>query len=128
MADNWKPITEKNLWDIILDEEEKMQPKESIVWDAIRIIPSKWDEKSYGSVSGGFWAVAVIGQSVIWYNDIEDGFNISRFTEHGIIKDYWCDQSELHHLITKVRHNLLENPLPITQSGSPIAGPSPKST
>ena len=32
----------------------------------------------------------------IWYNDIEEGFNVSTFEEYGTIKELWCNQSELH--------------------------------
>ena len=31
----------------------------------------------------------------IWYNDLEDGFNRSRFSEFGTIDDYWCNHDEL---------------------------------
>ncbi|HEV3309631.1 MAG TPA: hypothetical protein VG815_03835 [Chloroflexota bacterium] len=32
---------------------------------------------------------------VIWYNDIEQGFNISPYAEHGAIGDYRCDQGSV---------------------------------
>jgi hypothetical protein len=35
------------------------------------------------------------GRTVIWYNDIEEGFNRSRYTAYGSIDDYWCNQDEL---------------------------------
>lgn len=50
----------------------------------------------------GFWAIAVIENRVLWYNDIEEGFNVSNFTEPGTIPstEYWCNQDEL--LLTEV--------------------------
>ena len=39
--------------------------------------------------------VAIIGTTVIWYNDIEEGFNRSRYSTYGTIDDYWCSQDEL---------------------------------
>jgi hypothetical protein len=39
--------------------------------------------------------VALIGNNVIWYNDIEHGFNRSRFHKYGQIEGYWCNQDEL---------------------------------
>jgi hypothetical protein len=65
------------------------------LWDAIRIKPEKWQLHPYGDAGGGFWVVALIGQSVIWYNDVEEGFNRSRYSVHGEIADYWCNQDEL---------------------------------
>jgi hypothetical protein len=34
---------------------------------------------------------------VVWFNDIEGGFNRSQYSAFGIIKDYWCNQDELAH-------------------------------
>lgn len=35
----------------------------------------------------------------VWYNDIEEGFNISRYHTYGEIKDYFSDQYELNHVV-----------------------------
>ena len=41
--------------------------------------------------------MAVMDDRVLWYNDIEDGFNVSLFTVRGVIPttEYWCNQDEL---------------------------------
>ena len=39
-------------------------------------------------------APGIIGSTVVWYNDLEDGFNRSRYTRFGTIDD-WCNQDEL---------------------------------
>ncbi|AXR70199.1 hypothetical protein DPV73_18930 [Leptospira mayottensis] len=64
-------------------------------WNLIQVYPTKWKEKSYGQAGGGFWVVAIIGERVIWFNDIEYGFNISRYSEYELIDEYWCNQDEL---------------------------------
>ena len=60
--------------------------------------PAKWQLHPWGDLGGGFWVVAVLGNRVVWFNDIEDGFNISTFTEEGVIPsdEYRCNQDELH--------------------------------
>lgn len=65
------------------------------LWDSIRIDPQKWEQHPYGDTGGGFWVVALIGRTVIWYNDIEDGFNRSLYSQYGAIDDYWCNDDEL---------------------------------
>ena len=65
------------------------------LWEAIRIEPEKWQQDPYGNQGAGFWVVALVGRTVIWYNDIEDGFNRSRYSSYGTIDDYWCNQDEL---------------------------------
>src|ERR1700720_2971969 len=59
--------------------------------------PVKWQQSPWGHVSGGFWALATFHDRVLWYNDIEEGFNVSRFGTVGVIPDdeYWCHQDAL---------------------------------
>lgn len=47
------------------------------LWEAIKVTPVKWHEPTYGIDGGGFWVVAIYGSTVVWYNDIEEGFNAS---------------------------------------------------
>ena len=66
--------------------------------------------------------VGLVGTTIVWYNDIEDGFNRSRFSIYGIIDDCWCNQDELertvqylmialsqgHDIVRLVRNNVAE--------------------
>ena len=60
--------------------------------------PEKWRQSPWGDAVGGFWAVAIWDNRVLWYNEIEDGFNVSRYTDVGTIPDdeYWCNQDSLN--------------------------------
>ena len=91
----WTSISQKALRSRVEQGVARMTPGQARFWEAIRIPPEKWEQLPYGRDGGGFWVVAVIGRTVIWYNDIEDGFNRSRYTVHGRIDDYWCNQDEL---------------------------------
>lgn len=66
------------------------------LWGAILVEPEKWHQHPYGDAGGGFWVVALMGRTVIWYNDIEEGFNRSVYSVYGVIDDYWCNQDELN--------------------------------
>src|SRR5205085_2560933 len=48
--------------------------------------PTRWRQSRWGDQSGGFWAVAAHEDRVLWYNEIEDGFNVSRFTTWGLFQ------------------------------------------
>ena len=72
------------------------------LWEAIRMSPVKWVQHPYGDVGGGFWAVAIIGTNVVWFNDIEDGFNISSYQTWGVIGDYWANQNTLIQAVQRV--------------------------
>src|SRR5262245_54143299 len=95
----WQPMSEDKLRSLITKGETAMEPALLAFWQQIRMRPAKWALPPWGDVGGGFWVVAVVGQECVWYNDIEDGFNVSRYKTPGRIADYWCNQSELHHCI-----------------------------
>ena len=92
---DWKPITEEALRRRIAQGVARMPPPCRRLWEAIRIEPQKWQLAPYGDAGGGFWVVAIVGPSVVWYNDVEEGFNRSRYASYGQIEDYWCNQDEL---------------------------------
>ena len=77
-------------------------------WDVVKILPEKWSQDDYGNLGGGFWVVAIVGRTVIWFNDIEDGFNRSAFSEFGKIDEYWCNQDELEHQVQNVINQFRE--------------------
>lgn len=72
----WTPISLKQLEIYILQGELDLSEEELNFWNLIKIQPEKWSEKDYGAEGGGFWVVAIMGKEVIYYNDIEEGFNI----------------------------------------------------
>jgi hypothetical protein len=75
-------------------------------WEYIKIKPEKWQEETMGKEGGGFWVVAIIGKSVIYYNDIEEGYNFSSFTTYGDIDTYNCSQMELHEMIESLYYEI----------------------
>ena len=87
----WEPIALEKLYDEILRSEEKMRGALLRFWELIQIFPEKWAQEFYGKEGGGFWVVAIIGRKIIWYNDIEGGFNISAYQRYGEFDDYWCN-------------------------------------
>ena len=91
----WKPISIIELYKEILEAENNLKGELWNFWQLINIDPIKWMEKEYGKGADGFWVVAICGTKVIWYNDIEDGFNISEYIKFGQIEGYFCNQDDL---------------------------------
>jgi hypothetical protein len=118
MTTSWEPMSEADLLALINVSRERMSVAQARLWDAICITPERWRQHPHGDEGGGFWAVAVLGRNVVWYNDIEDGFNRSRYTLYGTIDAYWCNQDRLEwtvqHLLNLVREG---------QDSGPFAGP-----
>ncbi len=98
----WKPITLSELYDEIQKTETDLSGELWNFWQLIKTEPTKWAEKDFGDEGGGFWAVAICGTKVIWYNDIEDGFNISEYNTYGKIEGYYCNQDELIWAVTRL--------------------------
>jgi hypothetical protein len=92
---DWEPISRPALQERIAQGVARMTGAQLRLWRAIEIEPVKWEQHPYGDPGGGFWVVALIGRTVIWYNDIEDGFNRSAYSHFGVIDEYWCNHDEL---------------------------------
>ncbi|QBE67583.1 hypothetical protein EWM63_29595 [Pseudoduganella lutea] len=99
---NWEPISEACLCDEIRSAEGRMSPRVLRLREAIKIPPEKWVEPTYGTVGGGFWVVAIIGNRVIWFNDIEVGFNCSLYVAAGQLAEYFCNQDQLEIAVQNV--------------------------
>ncbi len=95
-------LSEAELTAMITAAEAELNPKELRLSELIKISPARWSGGDYGRETGGFWAVGVFGHQVLWYNEIEEGFNLSRFTIYGKIDDLWCNQDELNWVIARV--------------------------
>ena len=95
----WEPISEIELIDEIQKTETELNGELWNFWQLIKIEPNKWDEPTFGNEGGGFWVVAICGKKVIWYNDIEEGFNISNYSKIGLIDGYYCNQDKLNHSV-----------------------------
>jgi hypothetical protein len=94
---DWKPITRESLDELIAKELVEATAEDRALFVRTAVAPVKWQLSPWGDMGGGFWVVAVMEDRVLWYNDIEDGFNVSRFAIAGTIPstEYWCNQDEL---------------------------------
>ncbi len=116
---SWQAHTESELWDLINQAESRMSIPQMRLWETIRIDPIKWQQDSYGDLGNGFWVVGLIGKLVVWFNDIEDGFNISSYSEPGKIDEYCCNQDQLEWSVQQLI-NLIENGHGLARFGPPV--------
>ena len=94
---NWRPLTVTELREMIARDLVECSDEHRAYFDSVAFEPAKWRQTPYGDQGGGFWAIAADENRVLWYNDIEEGFNVSEFTTWGTIPDdqYWCNQDKL---------------------------------
>ena len=98
----YEPISVEKLRAEIAAACGRMDTRRLRFWEAIRIEPEKWQHSSEGYGGGGFWAVGQIGQTVTWYNDIEEGFEYSVYQSRGTVTDHGCSQFELEWVIEEL--------------------------
>lgn len=105
----WTPISLIELNEWIFRGELELELEMLNFWKLIKIEPQKWQEQEYGDDGGGFWVVAIFGNQIIYFNDIEEGFNISPYKNFGEIKEYFCSQNELNWTIIELYNRIKEN-------------------
>jgi len=103
----WRPASEADLADAIECGVAKMNSTQLKAWCAVEVPPERWSLPPWSDNGGGFWVVAVYGSAVVWFNDIEEGFNLSSFQRWGVIDEYGCEQSELEVVIQQVVDTLM---------------------
>ena len=82
---------------------------ERAFFERVAVAPAKWALSPWGDLGGGFWVVAQMDDRVLWYTDIEDGFNVSRFETRGAIpsNEYWCIQDDLRWTLERLAGKLI---------------------
>ncbi|MEQ8546266.1 MAG: hypothetical protein RIC03_00055 [Cyclobacteriaceae bacterium] len=101
----WKAITLLELQKQIKNGVDLMTHQQLRIWNQISVQPKKWIEVEYGNNGGGFWVVAIDQDEVVWYNDIEEGFNLSTFAKYGYIDEYGAEQDELQWTMNKLKRH-----------------------
>jgi hypothetical protein len=101
----WHPISLSDLVSRISRELLDCSAEQREHFSRSRISPAKWHLPPWGDEGGGFWAVAVQQDRVLWYNDIEQGFNVSTFVVPGQIprNQYWCNDDPLRWALPRLQ-------------------------
>ena len=105
----WHPISKDDLNALIADGGIAGNAELRLFWELIRVTPEKWSLSPWGDEGGGFWVVAVLGSECIFYNDIEEGFNLSPYPAPGVIGEYGCSQAELSECLTSLLDRVRES-------------------
>ena len=116
----WKPLSLAELYDEIMRTQTLLVGEEWNFWKLVKIEPEKWQESGYGNEGGGFWVVAICGRSIIWYNDIEDGFNISGYKIYGEIDGYYCNQDKLNEAVLRLFYLVKHGGIITGQASAPL--------
>ena len=101
---DWIPISLKELNNIIETSVAVMDTEVLYFWNSIKIVPEKRQVPFYSN-EDYFWIVGKIKNYMIYYNDIEEGFNISLENNLSYIEVTSAEQDELHFALIKLLKN-----------------------
>lgn len=79
-----------------------MSPSQGAFWESVKIRPLEWSLSPWGDAGGGFRVVAKCSNVIVYYNDIEGGFECSCFSESGAIGEYGANQDELNRALSRM--------------------------
>ena len=104
----WEATFEEEILELVGAAWGVMTAEQKLIWEKVKIPPEKWpadfDLSEFYVVEdivdvdedvSGFWVVAVFESTVLWYNDIEEGFNLSNYRPYGYIAQYGNKQDDL---------------------------------
>ena len=90
----WKPTTTEEVKSIIQRDLEKCDVEQRETFRRHAVEPYFTSIQRYGNLD----TVVVVARrenEVTYWEDVEEGFNVSPLTEDGRILEHWCNQDEL---------------------------------
>jgi len=95
----WQPIAESELNELIENELKECSPELVKVFQTYRIDPVRLPISRNGDDTDFVFVAAKRDNEVMYYEDIEDGWNFSPLSEEGRILEHWCNQDELKYAL-----------------------------
>jgi predicted esterase YcpF (UPF0227 family) len=98
--ETWEPISAAELEDLLSQQLTDCEPELVAVFETYKVAPFRAPIDRYGREESVF-VVARKGDEVLYFEDVEDGFNFSPISPHGKILEHWCNQDELKHALRR---------------------------
>jgi len=96
----WAPITKNELQDIIDQQLSECTHDLIAIFNEYRVPLILAPIVRYENVEGVF-VVARKNNNVLYFEDVEEGFNFSPINEEGLILEHWCNQDSLRFALQK---------------------------
>ena len=92
--DDGHPATIDDVNEIVAKDLKDCDAEQLAAFDKYRVEPFSAPIVRYGQPQSVV-VVARNGDEVIYYEDVEDGFNVSPISSDGRVLEHWCNQDEL---------------------------------
>ena len=100
LMNTWRPITIDALESLVEAELRSCSDELRGVFAKYRVPFRHGTLNRYGRLDLVF-IVAQRGSEVMYYEDVEEGFNFSPLDAEGKILEHWCNQDELRHALIR---------------------------
>jgi len=90
----WKPATISEVEEIVAEDLQQCSDDERALFERVRVPFYRAPIIRYGREETVV-VVARKGNDVLYWEDVEEGFNLSPVDENGLILEHWCNQDEL---------------------------------
>jgi len=90
----WKAATLSEVGDIVKADLAKCDPEQMATFRQFSVEPYYAPIVRYGEI-GQVVVVARKSDEVMYWEDVEEGFNISPVGQDGVVLEHWCNQDEL---------------------------------
>ena len=96
--DTWQPVTAKELDALVTTQLADCSPEQHELFERYKVVPYLVPIDRQGKTEAVF-VVAKTGDMVLYYEDVEEGFNISPLSHDGSIATPGYEQWELRHAL-----------------------------
>jgi len=96
--DTWQPISAEELEALVARQLSDCSPDIQQLYERFKVVPYRAKIDRLGTTETAF-VVAKSGNIALYYEDVEDGFNISELRPDGAISIRACEQWELSHAL-----------------------------
>jgi len=97
----WRAITLEELRSLVAEELQRCSPEDVALFAKIKIEPRKV-ELERGSLTESVFVIAEIGARVLFYDDVEEDFEVATPDRSGVIRNI-TGQFELRHALAQIR-------------------------
>jgi hypothetical protein len=98
----WKPISESELEALLDRELSNCTAEQQDIFARYRVAPYKVSIHRLGNLEEVF-VVAELPTGVVYYEDVEEGFELDHLGADGAIPEQGCNQYELRHVLSQLK-------------------------
>ncbi|NQD36471.1 hypothetical protein HPT27_05485 [Permianibacter sp. IMCC34836] len=101
---SWTPISETDLATLLSQQLELCSNEQQALFERHRVTPYKVAISRFGDIESVF-VVAEVDSRVIYFEDVEEGFELDVIDSSGLIRGKGCSQFELRHVLALLQDN-----------------------